>query len=170
MVPNPGSRALPNLDRGVPHLTRTVVLLLLGLASACRSSPDAPRPLSQQPELDAFAHQVAAHLKRHAWRDVIVAASPAHYRVQVAEHGMPEPQYVAELFGLHRTDNSIKRGERVEWADLERIADVELERIEAAGSDHALVGAVTLQDGTRLELHARLAQEAGQYVLTGAVG
>lgn len=163
MLQYPGSRALaPSMG--------SLLLLLVVLLGACRSSPDAAPPLTDRPELDAFARQVEADLERHAWRDVIAAASPAHYRTQVADHGMSEAQYLAELFGLHRVDNNIKRGERVGWSDLERIADVELERVVPAGADHQLVGTVTLRDGTRLELRARVVREEGEYVLTGGVG
>lgn len=147
-----------------------VLLLLLLLGTACRSSPEPPPPLSDRPELNAFAREVEAAIERHAWRDVIAAASPEHYRTQVTEHGMPEAQYVAELFGLHRVDNSIKRGQRVEWSDLERVEDVELERITTIGPDRQLVGTVTLRDGTTLELRAQITREEGEYVLTGGVG
>lgn len=97
-------------------------------------------------------------------------ADPAHYRTQVVEHGMAEPQYVAELFGLHRVDNNIKRGERVEWSDLERIDSVELERISTTAGALRLVGTVTLRDGSTLQLRARVARDEGRYVLTGGVG
>lgn len=147
-----------------------LLLLVLLVAAACRSSPDPP-PLTDDPALDAFAREVEADLEAHAWRDLIAAADPDHYRTQVTEHGMPEPQYVAELFGLHRVDNTIKRGQRVEWSDLERIEAVGLEEISTtAGAGRQLVGTVTLSDGSTLELSAQVDREEGRYVLTGGVG
>lgn len=143
--------------------------LLLLLGTACRSSPEPP-PLTEDPELEAFARQVAADLEDHAWQELIAAARDGHYRIQVVEHGMAEPQYVAELFGLHRVDNNIRRGSRVEWSDLERIESVELERISTTGSNRQLVGTVRLRDGSTLALRAQVARERGRYVLTGGVG
>ena len=83
---------------------------------------------------------------------------------------MSEPQYLAELFGLHRLDNDIRRGQRVAWSDLERIRSVRWESISAAGAHHALTGTVTFQDGSTLDLQARVAREGERFVLTGGVG
>lgn len=151
------------------HSFTRAVLVLVVVAAGCRSSPDRT-PLSDQPELDAFARQVESQLEAHAWRDLIAAAEPAHYRTQVVEHGMPEPQYVAELFGLHRVDNNIRRGDRVTWSDLERIEAVDLERVDTTGASARLTGTVTLRDGSTLTLRAQVARDQGEYVLTGGVG
>lgn len=83
---------------------------------------------------------------------------------------MSEPQYIAELFGLHHVGNTIKRGPRVEWSDLERIESAELERISTTGGSPRLTGTVTLRDGSTLELRARVERQEGRYVLTGGVG
>lgn len=152
------------------HSRTRAILLLLLIAAACRSSPGPP-PLTSEPELDAFARQVEADLEAHAWQDLIAAAADDHYRTQVVEHGMAEPQYIAELFGLHRVGNDIKRGQQVEWSDLERIESVELERISTTGARRHLTGTVTLRNRSRLELQAHVARDdEGRYVLTGGVG
>lgn len=144
-------------------------LLLLLAAAGCRSTPETPS-LTDDAELDAFARQVEADLEAHRWRDLIALAHPAHYRAQVFDHGMGEAQYIAELFGLHHVGNNIKRGERVQWTDLERIAEVDLERITTTTGSPRLVGTVTLRDGSTLTLRAQAAREGGRHVLTGGVG
>lgn len=152
-----------------PRPLTTTLLALLFLVPGCRSTPDAP-PLSDDPALNAFAEQVGADLEAHAWQALIDAAEPAHYRTQVVEHGMPEPQYVAELLGLHHVDNDISRGERVEWSDLERIESVELDALSTTGPRSTLTGAVRLRDGSTLELRASIVRSDGGHALTGGVG
>lgn len=155
----------------LPHPTPTgrSLLVLLLLLPGCRSTPESP-PLTDEPELAAFARQVEADLEAHAWQDLLAVAQRRHYRTQVEEHGMSEPQYLAELFGLHRVDNDIKRGQRMEWSDLERIESVRLESLSPSGPDRTLRGTVTLRDGTTRRLQARIAREGQRYVLTGGVG
>lgn len=145
------------------------LLAALLLLPACRSTPEPP-PLSEDSALNAFARQVQGDLEAHAWGDLIAAAQESHYRTQVVEHGMSEPQYVAELFGLHRVGNSIERGEEIRWADLERIEAVELTSLSRSGGAATLEGRVRLRDGTTLELRSRVTREEGRYVLTGGVG
>lgn len=156
-------------DRRHAVVLLPLLVLLVLLPSACGSAREAPA-LTADAELEAFARRVTAELESHDWRAVIDAAQQDHYRTQVVEHGMGEAQYVAELFGLHRVDNTIKRGERVGWSDLERIESVELERISTTGSDPQLVGTVTLRDGITLAFRARVTREDGRYVLTGGLG
>ena len=83
---------------------------------------------------------------------------------------MGEPQYVAELFGLHRVDNNIKRGDTVTWSDLERIESVSLQQIERTGDRYRLRGHVRLTGGATLELLAQILEQRGRYCLTGGVG
>ncbi len=150
------------------HLLLLLLLLLLPV-TACRSSTERP-PLTDQPELEAFARQVEAALEAHAWQDLIDAAARDHYRTQVVDHGMPEPQYVAELFGLHRVGNTIRRGQQVGWSDLERIESVELDRITTTTRGSRLIGAVTLRNGSTLSLQAQIERVEDRFVLTGGVG
>lgn len=145
------------------------VLLLALFHAGCASTPEQP-PLSGDPELDAFVRSVEQELEAHAWQALLAKADPGHYRAQVVEHGMPEPQYVAELFGLHRVDNNIKQGSRIQWSDLERIETVEVEPFSAAEPPHSLAGTVTLADGSTLRLQARVTRVQGRYVLTGGLG
>lgn len=149
--------------------TRALLFPLLILCAACRSTPDPP-PLTDDAELNAFARQVAADLEAHDWQELIAVADPDHYRTQVQEHGMSEPQYVAELFGLHRVGNNIKRGERVEWSDLERIESVALHSLSRTAGGSRVEGTATLGDGSTLSILANVEGEGGDYVLTGGVG
>lgn len=143
------------------------VLLPLVFTLGCAT---APVPLSSDPGLDRFLRTVERQLEEHAWRSIIDSADRSHYRAQVEEHGMPEPQYIAELFGLHRVDNNIKRGDAVDWEDLQRIRSVELHEVTRRGGTDAITGTVVLDDGLQLELNARVERRDDRYVLTGALG
>lgn len=142
---------------------------LVALAAGCATTPQ-QQPLAANPNLDRFARQIARDLEAHRWQDLLAVADSDHHRTQVVEHGMPEAQYVAELFGLHTVGNNIERGARPEWADLERIRSVELDALNTGARPHSLEGTVTLDDGSTLRLRARVAREEGSYVLTGGVG
>lgn len=150
-------------------MLRHALTALLLFHTGCASTPEPP-PLTGDPELNAFAREVERNLEAHAWQNVLAVADPSHYRTQVVEHGMPEPQYVAELFGLHRVGNNFERGEQIEWSDLERIQAVEMESLSAAGGPHALTGTLTLVDGSTLQLRAQITRVQGRFVLTGALG
>lgn len=143
-------------------------LLMLLCTAGC--APRDPAPVSDNPRLNSFVQQVARNLETHAWQEILAAADRGHYQTQVTEHGMGEPQYVAELFGLHRVGNNIKRNGVVQWADLERIGSVELEKLTRSGGEHQLTGSVVLEDGTLLQLQAQIVQVQDQFVLTGGVG
>ncbi len=97
-------------------------------------------------------------------------ADTSHYRTQVIELGLGEPQYVAELFGLHRVDNDIKRGEVVQWSDLERIESVRMRELTPINGQYRLEGSVILEDGSDLELQSLIGRSEDRYVLTGGVG
>lgn len=157
------------MTSGVLRAASALVLMALAGFASCASRPEAP-PLTEDAELDAFARDVGRKLEAHAWRDIIGAADPEHYRTQVTEGGMGEPQYVAELFGLYGVENNIRRGERASWADLERIESVELERIEEVGDRRYLIGRVLLRDGTAMDLRATIVERNGRHRLTGGVG
>lgn len=141
------------------------VLLLASCASAPRASP-----LSGDPELDAFARQVEEDLESHAWQDLLASADPEHYRTQVVDGGMGEPQYLAELFGLHTVGNNIKQGEVVSWGDLERIDTVTLREVSGSEGSYRLHGSVGLVGGGELELRATLVESRGRWRLSGGVG
>lgn len=153
----------------LPRPITSLTLLFLLSLPGCRSTPESP-PITGDAELSAFARQVEADLEAHAWQEILAHAQRSHYGTQVEEHGMSEPQYLAELFGLHRVGNDIKRGQRVEWSDLERIESVRLESVSPSGGDQILTGTVTLRDGSTRALRARIAREGGRLVLTGGVG
>lgn len=158
------NRSLPFAGRSLAAAGTALVVL-----AACATRP-AAEPLADEPALDAFARSLERDLEAHDWQSILSRAEESHHRTQVIEHGMPEPQYVAELFGLHRVDNSISREGTMRWSDLERIAEVQLEALTRAGSRYTVRGVVTLRDGSVLDLEARIDQSEGRYVLTGGVG
>lgn len=153
----------------MPMLRNATAVVLVLFNTGCASAPEQP-PLTSDAELNTFVRAVERSLEEHAWQEILAAADPSHYRTQVVEHGMPEPQYVAELFGLHRVDNNIKQGDRIEWSDLERIQSVELNSLSATGPPYALTGTIILADGSTLQLQAQITEAQGRYVLTGALG
>lgn len=152
-------------------LSSVLVLLLVGACAVTKAPPHGAAPaLTADPALDAFLHDVARALEGHDWDVLLDAADAAHYRVQVTEHGMAEPQYVAELFGLHRVGNSIEGTPPLTWSDLEGIEAVRLTSAGRAGGEVTVSGEVTLRDGRVLALEARVVERAGGFRLTGAVG
>ncbi len=146
-----------------------VLLLLVGATSGCAPRLRSPA-FADTPELNAFAREIERSLEAHDWPSLLAAADPDHYRIQAVEGGMGEPQYVAELFGLHRVDNNIKRGDTVTWSDLERIESVTLQQVQPTGDRYRLRGHVRLTDGATLELLAQILEQRGRYRLTGGVG
>jgi hypothetical protein len=155
------------------RIHRTLLTSLAGIAllvtASCQPRPPAPR-LSPDPELNAFVRELEQALETHAWNDVLEDADPTHRRVQVIEHGMPEPQYVAELFGMHRVGNDIRLGSGVTWSDLERIEAVEFHELSPAGDRYDLTGDVRLAGGETLRLHAWIVRVDGRFRLTGGFG
>lgn len=145
-----------------------ILLLLMSLAASC--VPRGPVPIADDPELNAFVRDVEGQLEAHAWQEILGAVEESHYQTQVVDHGMGEPQYLAELFGLHHVENDIKQGDIVQWSDLERIQAVDIQELTPVDETYRLIGAVTLEDGTTLDLQARVSRVQGRYVLTGAVG
>lgn len=148
-----------------------LLLLLLALppAAGCAHTPRPPA-VSGVAALDTFVWEVAQSLETHDWQFVLASADPEQYGTQVVELGMGEPQYVAELFGMHHVDNNIKRGDVVTWADLERIGTVTIYEVEQSGEAYRLHGDVQLSDGTSLRLQAGIQEQGGRYRLTGGVG
>lgn len=151
-----------------PARNVVTVLVLIGFIAGC--APRERAPLADDPQLDSFAREVGRSLEAHDWQTIVSMADTSHYQNQVVEHGMGEAQYVAELFGLHRVDNNIKRGDLVQWSDLERIASVELQEVTPLNGQRRLLGLVTLDDGSTLDLEARIAEVQGEYALTGGLG
>jgi hypothetical protein len=152
-----------------PALPTSLAGIALLVTAGCQPHPPAS-PLSPDPGLNAFVRELEQALEAHAWNDLLEVADPAHRRVQVTEHGMPEPQYVAELFGLHRVGNDIRRGPGVSWADLERIEAVAFHDVSPAGDRYDLNGEVRLEGGETLRLHAWIVRVDGRFRLTGGFG
>ena len=174
-VPMPSTDPTPTTMRqhtarcgaAIPALT---AILLLAVATACAPLPGPGAALTADRELGGFIDRVHHALEAHAWQEIIGMADPQHHRIQVVEHGMPEAQYVAELFGLHRVDNNVSPEGPPGWDDLGRIRSVRLRELDDAGERYRLHGEVTLADGRVLDLQATIARTADGYVLTGGVG
>lgn len=147
---------------------RLALVAVVALLASCRTAD--VQPLSSNQELNRFARQVESAIEAHDWDQIIEMSDREIYREKVVEHGMPEPQFVAELFGLHRTGNNIETDGRPSRADLARIEAVELESIDTAPTPHLLHGSVTLSDGSTLDLEARIAPAGDRWVLTAARG
>lgn len=138
------------------------------LASSCATRDGAT--LTDDPALSSFLERVATNLEDHQWGAVIDRADPDHYRTQVKEVGLPEPQYIAELFGLHSSGNNIETGERPSWNDLERIETVEWTDVERSQDRIRAFGTARLTDGSTLNLQAQIVEGDGEFRLTGGVG
>lgn len=146
--------------------TCTLLLLIAG----CASQRGAVR-LADDAELNRFLGDVLTSVEQHEWDAVISAADSAHYATQVQEVGIPEPQYVAELFGLHKVGNDIGGGEAIGWSDLNRIASMHLNSLEAVGAKRwSVSGEVQLGDGSRMNIDMLVMRRGDVYQLTGGLG
>lgn len=143
--------------------------LLLLAATACQGRAPVAQ-LTPNSELNGFVQSLEQALEAHAWEEIIARADSTNYRIQVVEHEMPEAQYVAELFGLHRVENNIRQGSSVTWSDLERIESVRLHELTREQDRHTLTGEVRLVGGETLEIRAWIVERNGQFRLTGALG
>ena len=150
---------------------RISILLLATVLLAGCASQRAQIRLSDDDRMNVFLEDVRDDVEEHAWERVLAAADTAHYRVQVLEMGMSEPQYVAELLGLHMVDNNIGGGEPIEWDHLRRINALRFETLEAsAPREWVARGHVELEGGERLDVEAIIRQREGDFRLSGAVG
>ena len=151
-------------------MLRTAVVPTLALLFAgCAPNPDPPT-LTSADDVGAFVAALEASLEAHAWQEILAVADPNHFHTQVVEMGMSEPQYVAELLGLHRVDNTIEVGEELEWADLARIESAALDPATGSEPPIPVTGTVTLTDGSTLEIMGSITRERQRLLLTGGVG
>lgn len=147
-----------------------IISIVLLCVAGCASQQSAVR-LSDDARLNAFLEDVREEVEGHAWDQVLAWADSAHYRIQVLEHGMSEPQYVAELFGVHMVDNDIGDGEPIEWTHLNRIESLRINALEGSRSDGwEAQGLALLNDGSRLNIRMHITSRNGAYRLTGALG
>lgn len=148
----------------------SILVLATVLLAGCASERTQIR-LSDDDRMNAFLEDVRDDVEEHAWERVLEAADNKHHSVQVLEMGMSEPQYVAELFGLHMVDNNIGGGEPIEWDHLRRINALRFETLEASAPHEWIArGHVELDGGERLDVEAIITQREGAYRLSGAVG
>ncbi|MDX1583132.1 MAG: hypothetical protein R3338_05970 [Thermoanaerobaculia bacterium] len=146
----------------------TILLLIAGLA--CTSGFDPGPAAADDPALSSFLDEIEVSLENHRWERILADADPEHYETQVEDLGMPEPQYVAELFGLHSVDNNIESGERPSWEDLEQIESVSWTAVDRANDRIHVRGTATLRDGSELDLHTVLVWIDEELWLTGGLG
>ncbi len=148
------------------HLLCSLLLLL----AACASQRETIR-LAEDARLNHFLEDVRGNLESHLWEEILATADSAHYAIQVDEMGIPEPQYVAELFGLHRVGNNIGGGDPIQWADLNRIETVHLTSLEVDDpGGWSVRGEALLKDGSRLNVHMMIIPRGQRFRLTGGVG
>lgn len=124
--------------------------------------------LSENPQMNSFLKKIENALNTHSWQDIIEAARPDNYRMQVVEFGMNESQYIAELFSLSGITKSLERIKVVYF-----IHKIELKKEKVlSGFDeyYNILGTVVLYDNTYLRLSVRVVKENGRYWLTGGVG
>jgi hypothetical protein len=144
-----------------------VLVLLSGCALFPRGDPE---QTSARTDLTSFTEEVRDAIAIHEWQTILSFSDPLHYRTQVVDLGIDEAQYIAELFGLHQTDNEIQDGDELDWEDLERIESVLLAPSDAVGPPYVLSGTATLTTGEQLQLRADVTVVQGRLVLTGGVG
>lgn len=153
--------------------SRTTILIALLVSfslAGCASQRQQIR-LSEDERLNGFLEDLRAAVENHAWQDLLDAAAEDHHHAQVIEMGMSEPQYVAELLGLHMVENDIGGGEPIEWNHLDRIETLHFDDLESTTPGEWVArGSVVLDDGRRLDVEAIIVQLDGRYRMSGGVG
>lgn len=140
------------------------------LLAAC--APKASPSLAQEVPVETFVREVAELAEKHAWNAIVERADDAHRATQLHQMGMSTEQYVAELLGLHRVDNSIDAmDDGVDARDLARIQDVLVEEVALVGDVFEARGVVVLKGGARLTFTLIVTTPPdGTFRLSGAVG
>ncbi len=146
----------------LPILASLAVALPVPLPAQKESAP--VDPLAETLEM------VEAHIELHEWLSLLDLADAKHRETQIGM-GMSHAQYIAELLGLNFEGNSLtEKDEQIDQSHLSKIRQVELKRRKQDGEWIAVIGTVTLSDGTVLILEVNLQKQDSGYVLTGAVG
>lgn len=139
-----------------------LLVLLPLLATAQTAEPPAAAQLRQRIEQAVQTRQ---------YSQITTMAEAWHRKAQMADMGMAEPQYIAELLDLHRLGNSLDRDDKgLDWKDLRRLRGVELQPPLIKGQTLIYEGTALLKGGQRLKVKIEMVPCATGYCLTGAVG
>ncbi|MEX2569744.1 MAG: hypothetical protein WD737_00460 [Gemmatimonadota bacterium] len=149
---------------------RIALAATLVLGACIRIGGSEPEPRQRADDVETLVAHLQEDVEAHTWQNILSMSDPAHYRIQVVEMGIPEPQYVAELLGLHGSDNDIQEGDTLDWADLERISTVSIQAPSNDEPPYRLSGTAVLDDGSTLRLDVQVSEIRGRFVFTGGVG
>ncbi len=126
--------------------------------------------VTESVEVLALVDAIGALVAKHDWKAVLAHCDPSHYKVQVDQMGMGEPQYVAEALGLHAVGNSIAGESGIAWDDINRISKIEVASFTGSADWLEAHGSVTLSDGSTLKLTFVLVRAGERWFISGAVG
>ncbi len=143
-----------------------VAFVICGASGRVWAKPS-PNPIP--PGAISLAEAVESLVPAHEWKALLARCDPNHRKAQ-KQMGMSDAQYLAEILGLHRVGNNIKRGKRLTYADLGRIRRIVVKKFIWDGSRIAVSGTVELRGGGTLSLSLSIRKLGARYVLTGAMG
>jgi hypothetical protein len=141
-----------------------VVAFTVLMTGACSIGPreeERTRPESAE----AFIAYVREDLQDHQWGTILSASDPAAYQERVVVGRIPEVQFVAELFGLFRPDNTIQEGDELDWPDLERVDSVAFSPSSDTVPPFRFSGQAILTTGEAKRLDTRVLLVQGRFVL-----
>ena len=135
--------------------------LVAGACSIGGGEDERPRPESAE----AFIQFVREDLRDHEWQAILSSSDPAAYQDRVVAARISEVQFVAELFGLFRPDNTIQEGEELDWPDLARVDSVSFNPSPDTIPPFRYSGQAVLESGETRRLDARVNLVQGRFVL-----
>lgn len=142
---------------GVAALT----VIIAGGCSIGGGEDERPRPESAE----AFIEYVREDLQEHEWQSILSSSDPAAYQERVVVARIPEVQFVAELFGLLRPDNSIQEGDELDWPDLARVDSVAFTPTVDTIPPFRYTGQAILESGETKRLDTRVNLVQGRFVV-----
>ncbi len=128
--------------------------------------------IDHRTKLIPFLDQVKANVEQKDWGSIFAKCSKAHYKTQVVDMKISPTQYIAELFGLHRVDNSIANEKgKITYDELRTMQTINYQSIAFDGTIITIKGKALMEDGSEMDMEMMLKVDVnGEYKLTGAVG
>ncbi len=113
-----------------------------------------------------FIDQIREDIRREAWQSIISSSDPGHYQQRVVGEGIPEVQFVAELFGLLRDDNLIRSRDELAWEDLEQVDSIVVASPGDTIPPVRFSGTAFLDSGETRQVDALVTLVQGRFVLS----
>lgn len=142
-----------------------VAMLPAAALVACSiGSTEEDRPRPEDP--GSFVDNILEDARLHDWQSILSSSDPNAYESRVVAAEIPEVQFLAELLGLLRDDNTIQDGPELDWEDLARIDSIAVAPATDTIPPVHVAGTAFLESGERLQVETEVVLVQGRFVLT----